>query len=619
MFRLAPLATLLLALTACGGGGGGAAGGPPGPGGAPGAPSAALASLALSEGTLSPPFAPDTLAYAAGPATFAGSVSLTPSAEDPGATIAVAGDPVASGEAASVPLPVGVTPVTVTVTASDATTVRTYTVVFTRGGPAAREAYVKAGNTGVGDLFGLATALSGDTLVVGAPGEGSSATGVNPGSGAEADNSAPYGGAVYVFVRRGSTWAQQAYLKASNTDAGDNFGYAVAIDGDTLAVGALGEASSATGVNPGAAGEADDAFPQAGAVYVFVRSGGLWTQQAYLKSSNTHANAGFGRSVALRGDTLAVGADRDGSAPPPPTKPAAASLPLDGSQGAAYVFVRSGATWSQQALLTAPNADRNDRFGLALALGDDLLAVAAPFEDGSSVGALPGGSIPVGGGQPDSGAVYVFARNGTLWQIESYIKAFNTGSNDLFGLSLALSGDTLVVAAPFEDSAATGVNPGGGAWTDESSPDSGALYVYQRHVGTWSGLAYLKASNTGAGDGFGSSLALSGDALVVGAPFEASSARGVGGGPGAQGDDGMPQAGAVYLFLRAAGAWTQQAYLKASNTDAGDRFGTSVALAGGVIAAGANWEDGSLTGVSADSPAEVDNSAASSGAVYLYR
>ena len=136
---------------------------------------------------------------------------------------------------------------------------------------------------------------------MGASGESSNATGIN---GNQADASASQAGAVYVFTRSGTTWSQQAYVKASNTRANANFGGSVALSGDTLAVGASGESSNASGIN---GDQADTSAAQAGAVYVFTRSGTTWSQQAYVKASNTRASARFGFSVALSGDTLAVG------------------------------------------------------------------------------------------------------------------------------------------------------------------------------------------------------------------------------------------------------------------------------------------------------------------------
>ena len=164
------------------------------------------------------------------------------------------------------------------------------------------EAYLKASNTGWTDLFGHSVSLSGDTLAVGASQERSSATGVN---GSQSDNSARNSGAVYIFTRSGRTWSQQAYLKASNTGADDIFGHSVSLSGDTLAVGAIFEDSSATGVN---GSQSDNSEGASGAVYVFTRNGTTWSQQAYLKASNTGAGDWFGYSVSLSGDTLAVGA-----------------------------------------------------------------------------------------------------------------------------------------------------------------------------------------------------------------------------------------------------------------------------------------------------------------------
>src|SRR5262249_30824249 len=154
------------------------------------------------------------------------------------------------------------------------------------------QAYVKASNTGSNDEFGYLVTLSadGNTLAVGADGEASSATGIN---GNQSDNSWSDAGAVYVFVRSAGVWTQQAYVKASNTAAIDYFGSALALsgDGNTLAAGAYAEDSSATGIN---GNQADNSLSSAGAVYVFVRSGTTWTQQAYVKASNPDAQDGFG-------------------------------------------------------------------------------------------------------------------------------------------------------------------------------------------------------------------------------------------------------------------------------------------------------------------------------------
>ena len=156
------------------------------------------------------------------------------------------------------------------------------------------------------DQFGISVAISGETLVVGAFGEDSASIGVN----STPDEGAPVSGAAYVFTRRGATWIQQAYLKASNTGAGDNFGNSVAISGETIVVGAPFEASASTGVNSAP----NEGAPGSGAAYVFTRTGGAtWSQQAYLKASNTGANDEFGFSVAISEETIVVGADRENS------------------------------------------------------------------------------------------------------------------------------------------------------------------------------------------------------------------------------------------------------------------------------------------------------------------
>jgi hypothetical protein len=241
------------------------------------------------------------------------SVVVTAAVAQPArATVRVNGTVTSSGAPTSVTLTGGVATVTVRVDAESGVS-RTYSVVVVVSGTTSQQAYAKASNTGANDSFGSSVALSGDgsTLAVAAPFEDSNATGV---SGNQADNSATDSGAVYVFTRTGSTWAQQAYVKASNTEAGDNFGSRVALssDGSTLAVAAPSEDSNATGVN---GNQADNSATESGAVYVFTRTGSTWAQQAYVKASNTGADDYFGSRVALNADgsTLAVGASGEAS------------------------------------------------------------------------------------------------------------------------------------------------------------------------------------------------------------------------------------------------------------------------------------------------------------------
>ncbi|MEJ2404988.1 MAG: hypothetical protein P8171_11975, partial [Candidatus Thiodiazotropha sp.] len=465
--------------------------------------------------------------------------------------------------------------------------------------------YFKASNTGGGDYFGYAVSLSSDgsTLAVGAYAEGSSTMGIN----STPDDWAGYAGAVYVFSRTGSTWTQQAYIKASNSQWLDEFGYAVALsgDGDTLAVGAIYEDSSTTGINS----TPDEGATDAGAVYVFSRMGGVWSEQAYVKPSNMGAHDDFGHAVALSGDgnTMAVGAIYEDS-----STTGIDSTPNDGSYdtGAVYVFDRTAGSWSQQAYIKASNTGFMDYFGRSVALSSngDTLAVGAYLEDSSTTGI---DSTPDEGAY-DAGAAYVFSRTAGSWSQQAYIKASNTGVGDNFGWSVALSddGDTLAVGAYLEDSSTTGID----TTPDEGATDAGAAYVFSRMAGSWSQQAYMKASNTGAGDNFGGSVALSGDGntLAVGAGMEDSGTTGVNSTP----DEGASDAGAVYVYSLTGGAWFQQAYVKAANTGAGDFFGQSLDLNtdGNTLAVGANQEDSSTTGINST----PDDLAGDAGAAYLY-
>ncbi|MBL8152763.1 MAG: hypothetical protein JNM70_01165 [Anaerolineae bacterium] len=259
-----------------------------------------------------------------------------------------------------------------------------------------QQAKVSASDGAACNLFGESVAVYGDTLVVGA-------------YGADLPGKVD-AGAVYVFTRSGSTWSQQAKLTASDSAAGDLFGNSVTIYGDTIAVG-----SSAADLP----GKGD-----AGAVYVFTRSGSTWSQQAKITSSDIATSDFFGIRCALYGDTLVVSAT-------------SADLPGKVDAGAAYVFVRSGSTWSQQAKLTASDAAADDQFGIAVDLVGDIAVVSAPGAD------LPG--------KANAGAAYIFQRTGTTWTQTDKITASDAAASDAFGYCIALHGSTVVVGAPTND------------------------------------------------------------------------------------------------------------------------------------------------------------------------
>jgi len=395
--------------------------------------------------------------------------------------------------------------------------------------------------------------------------------------------------------------AQQAYIKASNPGAGDDFGHGVAISGDTVVVTARFEDSNATGIN---GDQSNNSAKDAGAAYVFVRSGGGWIQQAYLKASNTEEGDQFGSSVAISGDTIIIGAIGEDSA----------AAGLNGDQadnskpdaGAAYVFVRNAGTWSQQAYIKASNPDIADLFGWSAGLSGDTAVVGAWLEASAATG--------INGNQNDNsagvaGAAYVFVRTAGNWSQQAYLKASNTNAADSFGYALGISGNTIVVGAPFESSNARTIN---GNQHDNSASVSGAAYVFVRNGSTWTQQSYLKASNADAADVFGWSVAIAGETVLVGAPYEASDSGGVNSN---QNDNTAALAGAAYVFQRSGNTWSQQAYLKAATPDPTDFFGWSVALFGDKAVVGAQGEASDASGVNGN---QQNNTSLFSGAAYVF-
>jgi hypothetical protein len=430
-------------------------------------------------------------------------------------------------------------------------------------------AYLKASHPEMGDHFAcggslpghigsaLAISADGNTMAVGSPHESSAALGIN---GNGEDNSLYNSGAVYVFVRRGDAWVQQAYVKASNAGQSDLFGMSVALsaDGNTMAVSAPWERSAATGVN---GDQNDDSMPQAGAAYVFTRSGDSWSQQAYIKASNT----------------------------------------------------------GRQANADDPLAD-GDQFGSSLALSGDgnTLAVGAITEDSPATGI--NGDAASDAAQ-SAGAVYVFARTGSSWGQQAYVKASNTEAADLFGYDVALNHDgSMLVAAGYDED-----GPGRGVNVDQGNGGngSGALYVFSRTGTAWQQDAYLKGSRSEGNDALGFSIAISadGNTIVGGAADESCLVGGVnpeGCTMDKPADASDGSAGAAYVWVRNNGTWTEQAFLKASRPELMDWFAANLALSadGNTLLVGAPMEDSNARGINGN---EQDNSAFESGAAYLFR
>ena len=317
--------------------------------------------------------------------------------------------------------------------------------VFTRFGTNwSQQTKFTAADSGAGDEFGGQVALDGDIAVIGARHD---------------DDKGVDSGSAYVFKRSGTAWSQQAKLTASDGAAGDEFGYSVAISGDTAVIGAPRD---------------DDKSDDSGSAYVFTRSGSTWSQQAKLDATDGAAGDVFGISVAISGDTVVIGADladEKGS-----------------NSGAAYVFSRSGNTWSQHVKLTADDGAAGDLFGIRVTLSDDTAVIGAARDDDKG---------------DESGAAYVFIRSGIEWVQQAKLSATDGAENDRFGTRVAIYGNTAVIGAILGDA---------------TSNKSGSTYVFTRSGSSWSQQAKLAASDGAADDVFGWSVALYGDTVMIGAP-----------------------------------------------------------------------------------------------------
>ena len=285
------------------------------------------------------------------------------------------------------------------------------------------QAKLSASDAAAGDYFGDSIALAGDTVVIGAPWD-THASAVNAGS-------------AYVFVRTGGVWTEQAKLIASDASASDNFGYSVALSGDTVLIGANGDAGSGA---------------HTGSAYVFVRSSGIWTQEAKLTASDAAADDWFGTSVSLSGDTALIGSYLNDDACPGN---------VNCNSGSAYVFVRSGTVWTQQAKLTASDAATFDVFGYSVAISGDTAVVGA-FRDDHAGGI-------------DAGSAYVFTRIAGEWIEQSKLIASDAAPSDFLG-QVSVAGDIALI----------------GAYGDDQLGESnaGSAYFFTRSGGVWAEPAF---------------------------------------------------------------------------------------------------------------------------------
>ena len=402
---------------------------------------------------------------------------------------------------------------------------------------------------------------------------------------------APNGGQTRyrVFVTTGGV---VTYVKPSDTHVGMAFGRALAVSGNTLAVGAPDDKSTGSGPQTG---EMPIGTIDAGAVFVYLH-GDKWRREVALKPPLEQPMMKFGAAVALTGDTLVVGA------------PGESGIDMKSdSAGAAFVYVRNGDVWTQQAYLKASDAAVGDQFGSSVAITSGVTAGGVTTT--IAVGA-PGASGP--NNAPRAGAVYVFVRTGPgpQWTQQAMPHPTNPKGNNEFGASVSLSGDTLVVGAPLEDSGATGVNPSS---TGSTVADSGAAFVFTRNGNTWPQSAYIKAPTAVSFVNFGSRVAVAGNYLAISAPRDGGGARGIDAGPGSP---PLPSSGAVVLYQRNGNSWTHLHNIKASNAHASDLFGQSLALSPTTLVVGAPLEDTNGTGVVDPGPS---NTALDSGSAYVFR
>ncbi|MEZ5424443.1 MAG: FG-GAP repeat protein [Pyrinomonadaceae bacterium] len=351
--------------------------------------------------------------------------------------------------------------------------------------------------------FGNSVAIAGDTIAVGAPG------------------ALGFQGAAYIFVFLDPTWVEQQKLTATGGAGGDFFGASVAAYGDTAIVGAVYDDVGAT---------------DQGSAYVFERAVSTWTQVQQLTASDASANDNFGVSVAISGSTAIVGAFND-------------DVGANTNQGSAYVFFYSGGSWLEQAHLTGTSGPSGGQFGYSVGISGDTAIVGAYLDDAF--------------GNSDRGAAYVFTRAGSLWSQEAYLSASDGVANDQFGSSVAISGDVAIVGAYLDD---VGTNS-----------NQGSAYVFTRSGTMWTQTEHLTPSDGATGQSVGVSVAISGNNAIAGSPFDQIGSN--------------ANQGSAYVFRVLGTGWTQEAQEAATDGTGGDLLGSSVAISGDTAVIGAPDDD----------------------------
>jgi len=360
-----------------------------------------------------------------------------------------------------------------------------------------------------GDNFGYSVSISGKYAIVGAY--------------LDADNGVESGSA-YIFKYNDTSWIEQAKINASDAALADYFGNSVSISGDYAVVGAIGK---------------DERGENSGSAYIFKRNGTSWSEQAKINASDGAAADSFGHSVSISGDYVVVGAIGDND--------------RGTSSGSAYIFMRNGTSWSEQAKINASDGEEGDSFGHSVSISGDYVIVGAIGKDESG---------------KNSGSAYIFKRDNTLWIEQAKINASDAAQYDNFGNSVSISGDYAVVGAYYND---------------ERGENSGSAYIFKRDETSWNEQAKINANDAAVADYFGHSVSISGEYTVVGAIGD---------------DDRGSSSGSAYIFKRHGTSWNEQTKINANDGVKEDNFGYSVSISDEYVVVGAIGDDdkGPFTG-----------------------
>ena len=356
--------------------------------------------------------------------------------------------------------------------------------------------------------FGISVSISGDYAVIGAY--------------LDVIGSSPGQGSAYIFIKSGNGWVEQAKLVAADGTFDDYFGYSVAISGDYVIVGAIQE-DIGTNSNQGAA-------------YIFFRNGASWTQQAKLVASDGGVNDNFGTSVEIENEYVIIGAQYD-------------AIGSNLNQGSAYVYLRSGTTWSFQSKLVAIDGATGDYFGCAVSISGTSVVIGANGDDiGSNIG---------------QGSAYVFTRTGSTWTQQAKLLAVEGGDTDHFGGGISIEGDYVVVGAPYE-----GDTPQG----------KGSAYIFHRIGSTWSQQAKLASTNPSSSEHFGIAVCISGEKIIIGANQDES----------VQNCADPVHIGLAYIYQKQNNIWTLHSTVEDPLGEDLEEFGFAVSLNGDDFIVGAH-------------------------------